>query len=273
MQRKNTLFPNTIEQSGLSLLIGKWFFLFSLGIVFIAGCDLDRDRDAEPPMIEKLESEMQVIRTHETTTIVAEVLRNEDRDLQYEYAWSTTGDGEIKNNGAQKLKEDAETITVKATYIAPKTAGTYTVTLKVCTRYAVVEKSTNVEVTNYAIEIFPMHSWEASDSDPSLTYGFCVEAIRHSPILLQYKIQRDPQIEADLSVKIDKELVHKQKITESNALEPVISVEKDVTSHINRTGKYEITFTLKTAKDPIRENVCFFLKKIKIVGVEGDFFP
>ena len=273
MERENTLLPNTIERSCSRLFIGRWFVLFSIGIALITGCDLDRDRDAEPPMIEKLESEMQVIKTHGTTTIVAEVSRNEDPDLQYEYAWSTTGGGKIQNNGAQNLKDDAQTITVKATYIAPETAGTYIITLKVRTRYAVVERSTDVAVTNYAIEIFPVEPWKANGSEQSLAYRFCIEAIRHSPILLEYKIQQTRyQPTADLVVNMDKGLVYKQKITESNALEAVISVEKDITPHINRTGQYELTFTLQTTKDPIRENT-WFLKKIKIVGVEGDFLP
>ena len=299
MKRKNALLFGTSRQSCLPTSIGKLLLLISIGVALFAGCDLDldRDRDAESPAIEKLKVKSP-INIQEAIDIIAVVPLNEDRDLKYEYRW-TANHGEIKHNGVwdtdsrtethskkitdrqkkgkkdkkEKRVDNAPSKTVVATYIAPETAGTYTITLKVCTRYAVAEKSVNVVVTDYIIESFPRAYWKANGNEHTLTYEFDVEAIRRSPILLRYKIRQDPdQAKASLSININKQKGVTQAIGNSKSMDPVtISGEIDVTKYINRTGKYEITLTLKSTEN-IMENT-WFLKNIQIIGVEGDFLP
>ena len=285
MTRKNILFLRRIVQPCLLSPIGKLLLWLPLGIVLITGCDLDRDREAEPPVIEKLYIESPIINIQEITTVTAEIPLNEDPDLQYEYEWTTTG-GRIKDNGVQETDSKQETneakeisrfpsLTAKATYIAPKVAGIYTITLKVCTRYAVVEKAVNVEVTDYIIEFSPYVYWKGNSSEQSLICRFDVEAIRRSPILLRYKIQQDMrQPAANLSINIDETSVTQRPIPipkASATTDVIISKAVDITLHINRTGQYKLSFTLKTEEN-VMENA-WLLKNIQIIGVEGDFLP
>lgn len=293
MKRKNTLLLNMVGQSCLLSSIGKLLLWLSLGIGLVTGCgldlDLDRDRDSEPPVIRELTFESP-INIQKSINVTAVVPVNEDRDLKYEYDWSVTG-GEIKENGVldtgsmpititdgndethgAEAIDSLPSVTVMATYIAPETPGIYTITLKVCTRYAVVEKSCNVEVTNYIIKSSPRVYWRTDDQN--LICPFDVEAIRRAPILLRYKIQRNfnrEQTETSLIVYIDGEDVSQQKIGSLRSLDPlVISDEIDVTQYINTPREYELKFMLKTMD--IKENV-WLLKSVQIVGVEGDFFP
>lgn len=289
MKRKNTLLLNMVGQSCLLSSIGKLLLWLSLGIGLVTGCDLDRDRDSKPPVIRELTLESP-INIQKSINVTAVVPVNEDPNLQYEYDWSVTG-GEIKENGVldtgsmpititdgndethgAEAIDSLPSVTVMATYIAPETPGIYTITLKVCTRYAVVEKSCNVEVTNYIIKSSPRVYWEANKDEELLQFD--VEAIRRAPILLRYKIERNfnrEQTETNLIVCIDEEEVSQQKIGSLQSLDPlVISDEIDVTQYINTPRAYNLKFMLKTMD--IKENV-WLLKSVQIVGVEGAFFP
>ena len=234
------------------------------------------------------------IKIQECIDVTAVVPVNEDPDLQYEYEWSATG-GEIKNSGVwvadsmplpmtggkgetQEAEEGnrGRSVTAIASYIAPKTAGVYTITLKVSTRYAVTERSCSVEVMDYIVTSSPRVYWQPSDDDKTLTYRFDVEAIRHSPLLLRYKIQRDfqeKQPATTLIVSIDKKALHTQKIGAGpqHVTDPVfISGEINVTKAINTPRVYTLDFMLQTQDLP--ENT-WLLKTVEIVGVEGAFFP
>ena len=277
MKRENPLFIGGIDQSHLLFSIGNLilFLLMLVGIIFLTGCDLDvdldREEEAEPPVIVVLESERSVLKPREAVTITAKVPCHKDPDLLYEYDWSTTDKGDIKNNGVRNSNDGTKTITVTATYIAPEDPGTYIISLKVCTRYAVVEKAISVEVMDYSIEFSPRTYWKADDGEQSLTYWFDIEAIRRSPILLQYKIHQDPwQPAATLIVNIGKESLRPENIEKAPVTTPAsISKEIDITKYIKQTTQYELRFTLKTVK-PIMDNT-WFLKNIKIAGVEGYF--
>lgn len=301
MIRKNILSLRKALQPCLLASIGKLLFLLPFGVGLIIGCDLDRDTDAEPPMIEELAIDEQIINIRDVTSVTAKIPRNEDPNLRYEYMWSTTG-GQIKHNGvrdterasatttdnevetkrkkeddnkveAKRKKEDdsVSSLTALATYIAPETAGTYTITLKVCTRYAVVEKTVKVVVTDHIIELYPYVYWEEKGKDQSLTYQFDVEAIRRSPILLRYKIQQDArQPRATLIIDIDRSKVTQESIPAASLTKDVIiSKDVDITSHINRIGQYELRFTL----EPKLLANTWLLKNIQIIGVEGHFVP
>ena len=279
MKRKKILLLHTVLHSFLLPLIGNLLFLILVGMIFTIGCDIDLDReeDAEPPVIKELTVEPSVINVQGIATVTAVVPPNEDEDLQYQYEWSAT-EGGIKNNGVWKLDptscDKASNLVSSATYIAPKTAGIYTITLTVCTRYAVAEKAINVEVTEYIMEFSPRVYWKSKGNEQSLTWEFNVEGIRRSPILLQYKIEQSfGQPAATLSINIDKKPVPSLKPIPKAPLTTAASIseEVDITSHINRTGNYEITFTLKTKEDIVER--AWLLKNIQIVGVEGDFLP
>ena len=271
--------------------------------------DLDRDMKAEPPVIEKL-TLVSPIKVQTSVDVAAVVPRNEDEDLRYEYNWHATA-GEIVNNGvwdppsrpkahssnktnstkggkkkvegkeevnstkksnwAQKI-DDVPSVTAMATYIAPKTAGVYTITLKVRTRYAFAEKSINVEVTDDIIASAPFAYWGVNGNE-RLPYRFKVSAIRRSPILLRYEIQQDSgQPAANLVIKIGKKQVGQKQI--SNApprTDALISGEVDITSRINCPEQYKLTFILKT--DGAIMEKAWLLQSVQIFGVEGVFLP
>ena len=179
-----------------------------------------------------------------------------------------------EEDNTETEKDDTQIIRVTATYIAPKTPGIYTITLRVCTRYAFVEKTVSVEVTDYIVKYMPLDPWKGGACQESLKYELDVKAIRRSPIVLSYTIQQNPrQASADLYLRIGTETVPmKREIGEMNPLESVIYTNKvDITRYINQSGPYKFTFTLKT-ENPIMENT-WLLKEIKVVGIEGNFSP
>ena len=287
MKRKKTLLMDTIGQFGLFPLIGKLLPLLSLGMVLITGCDLDRDRDAEPPVIEKL-TVTSPINVQAPIDVAAVVLLNEeDLDLSYEYEWSATG-GQITNNGVLDADRMSATttdsknktngakrgygdpsVTAIATYIAPKTPGIYTITLKVCTRYAVVEKSTPVEVTDFIIESSPRVHWKSTGGEQIFIFSFDVDAIRRAPILLRYEIEPAIYVlEADFYISIGG-----KRVQPVLAAQGLIPNEIDITKHIKCPERHELIFTLKPKEEISRSGKNWSLKNIKIVGVEGNFLP
>ena len=295
MKRKNTLLTGTVGTSRVRLSIENLllFLCISLGIMLLTGCDLDRDEEALPPVIADLtvgSSSMTVqdiatVTAQHIVTVTAKVPPNEDKDLQYGYEWSTTG-GDIKHNGVQtgstvskndgtaSKMDNTRFMRPTATYIAPKTPGIYTITLRVCTRYAFVEKTIPVEVTDYIVKYMPLEPWKGGASQESLTYKLDVKAIRRSPMTLNYTIQQGiRQATADLYVRIGtKTLRVKREIGEMNSPESVIYTNSvDITRYINQSGEYKLTFMLETKK-PIMENT-WFLKQIKVVGIEGNVSP
>ena len=294
MKRKKNLFLPTALHSFLLYSIGNLLFLILVGIITIGcGVDFDREEDAEPPVIKTLTVETSVINIQGIATVTAVVPLNEDRDLQYEYRWSAS-EGEIKHNGVwdthrmpethsqkiidstekgkQKKKIDnAQSLTAMATYIPPKKPGIYTITLKVCTRYAVVEKSENVEVTDFIIETSPRVYWESDGGEQSFTYSFNVEAIRRAPILLRYEIQQDLCLPgASLKIKIDEDQIPLVDIEKPTLITHELIVKGvDITKYIKSPKKYKLTLTL-IPKENINKKK-WLLKKIQIVGVEGNF--
>ena len=307
MKSKNTLLLNTVGQFRLLPSIGRRFLLLSLGIALITGCELDRDRDAEPPTIGKLTfaSPMDI---QESINVTAVVLLNENKNSDLQYEWSVTG-GQIANNGVwdtdslPKMANDSEdkthgakegsspsndsedkthgrkqrrspsSVTAMATYIAPETAGFYTITLKVCTRYAVVEEARNVEVTDFIIESEPLVHWRADGGEQIFTWRFNVAAIRRDPISLRYEIQQDIGLpEATLNIKIDEEQLPPKTIEKPTlATQGLVIKDVDITKYITSPKKYKLTLTL-TPTENIKENK-WLLKKIQVTGVEGAFLP
>ncbi len=288
MKRKDSLLPGTLRTSCVRLSIENLllFLYISLGITFLTGCGLDRDEGAEPPSITDLTidpssetvPDILTVTVQEVATVTAKVRPNKDSDLQYGYEWITTG-GDIQHNGVQvddtvPERGDTALTRITATYIAPKTPGIYTITLRVCTRYAFVEKTVPVEVTDYIVKYIPIDPWKGGAREESLTYTLQVKAVRRSPITLSYTIQQNPrQATADLYLQIGTEMVPvERKIGKTQSLESVIYTNTvDITRHIQQSGEYKFDFKLKT-ENPIMGNT-WLLKEIKVVGIEGNFSP
>ena len=109
--------------------------LIPIGMALIIGCDCDiKDVSKEFLVITDIEPESLTLGIEKVATLKAMVIYSEDcEDLSYD--WWTNG-GRVDNNGKN------------ATYVAPKTSGTYTITFEVSNGPITRTKTINAIVTD-----------------------------------------------------------------------------------------------------------------------------
>lgn len=232
-----------------------------LGVLCIlcmaSACDTENLLNLDSEMLEiDLESDSQTLNIGDTTTIKAAVDYTADTNVLV-YEWNTTG-GRIVGEGRSVV------------YIAPETAGTYTITLEV-TDGTVTERE-NIRITvniGHAIIITPNRYWQGNTFTQTLKYRLNVEEVFLDNIRLRYEIlQETARTGAFLTITIDDiTIVRNRDIGEVQPDGPVlIADEVDVSSILQSPGVYELTLSLEIVN--VMQDA-WLLQKLTIIGVEG----
>ena len=133
MKRLKSLFLLMIGRGHLLSTVKKLLLclLIPVGMLLIIGCETE-DLSKESLVISEIKLAPVTVDVEKVATLMAMVVYSGNcRDLSYD--WWTNG-GRVDNNGKN------------ATYVAPKTANTYTITFEVSNGSVVRTQTINVEV-------------------------------------------------------------------------------------------------------------------------------
>lgn len=226
-------------------------------IGFVSACDTNNLLSMDKEMLEiDLESESQTLNIGDTTTITATVDYSGD-PVVLVYEWNAS-DGRVIGDGTSVV------------YVAPESAGTYTITLEVSDGTVTERSDIRIEVhIGHAIVATPNRYWQGNAFTQTLTYRINVREIFRDNIRLRYEILQDTaRAGAFLSIAIDGTSVARNRaIGVVQPAEPqMIADEVDVSSILTAPGNYELTLTLEIVN--MMEDA-WLLRKLTLIGVEG----
>ena len=229
--------------------------LCAIGLV--SACDTDNLLSIDKKMLDiDLQSESQTLNIGDTTTITATVNYSGDSDVLV-YEWDTSG-GRIVGDGTSVV------------YVAPESAGTYTVSLEVSDGTVTVGHEIRIEVNiGHAIVAMPNRYWQGNTFTQTLTYRLKVEELFRDNITLRYEILQDTaRVGAFLSIAINGTNVVRDRAI--GAVQPaemlLVADDVDVSSIITAPGNYELSLTLEVVN--VMEDT-WLLRKLTLIGVEG----
>lgn len=232
--------------------------ILPLLIGLIAGCDSENLLSLDGEMLEivTLRPETQTLNIGNTTTLTATVSYSGDT-IALAYRWHVSG-GKIVGDGSSVV------------YIAPETAGTYTITFEVTDGAVTASQDIRIEVSvGNAIVAMSNRYWQGNAFTQTLTYRLDVRKLFREKITLRYEILQDAaRVGAFLSVAINNtSLIRNRAIGAVQPAEPLlIADEIDVSSVLRAPGQYELTFTLEVVN--IMEDA-WLLRKLYLIGAEG----
>lgn len=240
----------------------KQNYIYILGIFCIvsllSACDINDplNIDAETLNID-LQTESQTINIGDTTSITATVDYTGDPTVLI-YEWETNG-GRIVGEGSNVV------------YVAPESAGTYTITLEISDGN--VTKRENIRIVvdiGNAIVSMPNRYWHGNTFTQSLNFRLNVDKLFRDNISLRYEIIQDAaRAGAFLSITINGiSVVRNRAIGDVHPQDPVLITDNvDVSSIISSPGNYDLTLTIDVVN--VMENA-WLLNKITVIGVEGN---
>jgi hypothetical protein len=237
--------------------------LCSLALVIIAGCGEDLPIFTETLAVNSLTAAQSSIGVGETTTIDASVDYSGDETILL-YTW-TADAGQIHGSDSS------------ATYIAPGTPGTYTISLRVTDGVVIDERTIGITVSQHSIESLILDIdtyWPAAAKKDKLAYSVNIKSVVSEKVLLHYDITQDQTpFDAFLSIEIGQTVVlpemaigAEQPSTDKRTIDDI-----DVTSVITGPGRYTVTFYILSPGD-ITVNG-WLMNEAKIIGVTGTSDP
>lgn len=239
----------------LSILFRILCVLCSMSI--ISACDTENLLNLDSEMLDiGLESDSQTLNIGDTTTIKAAIDYSADTDVLV-YEWKTNG-GRIVGEGTSVV------------YIAPETAGTYTITLEVTDGTVTEREDIRITVNiGPAIIITPNRYWQGNTFTQTLKYRLNVEEVFLDNIRLRYEIlQETARTGAFLTISIDDTRIVRNR--DIGVVQPdgplLIADEVDVSSILQSPGVYELTLSLEIV-NVMQDS--WLLQKLTIIGVEG----
>lgn len=228
-----------------------------LAVAVISACDAGGILDIDREMLDiELETDAKNVNIGDTTTINAHIDYSGDAAALV-YEWDTNG-GRIVGDGTSII------------FVAPETAGTYTITLEVSD--GSVSEQTNIQIQvdlGHAIVTMPNRYWQGTAFTQTLSFRLNVEELFRENITLRYEILQDTaQAGAFLSIAIDGTSVIQDKRIGSVQPAQMMSIadDVDVFSIISEPGNYELTLSLEIVN--VMEDA-WLLQKLIIIGAEG----
>ena len=226
-------------------------------ICLVSACDTNNLLSIDEEMLDiDLASNSYTLNIGDTTTITAAVDYSADTDVLV-YEWYTNG-GRIVGEGPEIV------------YIAPETAGTYTITLEVTDGTVTARDDIQITVQiGHAIIAMPNRYWQGNTFTQTLKYRLNVEEVFLDNIRLRYEILQDTaRTGAFLNIAINgTTVVRNRDIGGVQPAEPLlIADEVDVSSLIQSPGVYELTLTLEVVN--VMQDA-WLLQKLTLIGVEG----
>ena len=229
--------------------------LCAIGLV--SACDTENLLNMDREMLDiDLQSETQTLNIGDTTTINATVNYSGNPAVLV-YEWNATG-GKIIGDGDSVV------------YVAPESAGTYTISLEVSDRTVTERNDIRIEVNiGHAIVAMPNRYWQGNTFTQTLTYRLNVEELFRDNITLRYEILQDTaRAGAFLSIAINGVSVVRNRAI--GVVQPdgplTIADEVDVSSILIVPGNYELSLTLEVVN--VMEDA-WLLQKLMLIGVEG----
>ena len=231
------------------------YLLCTIGLV--SACDTENLLNLDREMLDiDLQSESKTLNIGDTTTINATVNYSGNPAVLV-YEWNASG-GRIVGNG--------ETVV----YVAPESAGTYTITLEVSDGTVTERNDIRIEVNiGHAIVAMPNRYWQGNTFTQTLSYRLNVEEIFRDNITLRYEILQDTaRAGAFLTITInDTPVIRNRAIGEVQPAEMLlIADDVDVSRIITAPDNYELALTLEVVN--VMEDA-WFLRKLTLIGVEG----
>ena len=203
-----------------------------------------------------VETESQQLIIGDTTTLIASVEYTGDLSVLI-YKWNAEA-GRIIGNGRNIV------------YVAPQSAGRYTITLEVTDGDTTKNFSLQIDVEiGNAIILLPNRHWRGNTFTQELTFQLRVNEIHRENVTLRYEILQDSaRIGAFLSIAInDSDILHDSQIGTIQPVEPfIVADDIDVSHLITDEGIYEVKLTLDVID--VMENA-WLLKKLMFIGLEG----
>lgn len=226
-------------------------------IGLISACDTENLLSIDKKMIDlDLESESQTLNIGDTTTIKATV-NYSGNSAALVYEWQASG-GRIVGDGTSVV------------YVAPESAGTYTITLEVSDGTVTVRADIRIEVQiGHAIVAMPNRYWQGNTFTQTLTYRLNVEELFRDNITLRYEILQDTaRAGAFLTITINgTPVIRNRAIGAVQPAEPfLIADDVDVSRILTAPGNYELSLTLEVVN--VMEDA-WLLRKLTLIGVEG----
>lgn len=239
----------------LQIYIQILSILCAIGL--ISACDTNNLLSIDKEMLEiDLEADSQTLNIGDTTTITAKVTYSGDSaDLDYEWEASS---GRIVGEGKNVV------------FVAPESAGTYTITLEITDGTVTARQDIQIEVQiGHAIVVTPNRYWQGNTRIQTLTFRVNVDEVFRDNIRLRYEILQDTaRTGASLSIAINDTFVDQDRAI--GAVQPagplLIADEVDVSSVLRAPGNYELTLTLEIFN--VMEDA-WLLQKLTLIGVEG----
>jgi hypothetical protein len=228
----------------------------------IFGCGEDFPILTESLEINDLKATQSSIGAGETTTVTASVDYSGDETVLI-YNW-TVNAGTMQSSGS------------KATYIAPSSPGTYSISLRVTDGVVSRERTIAITVSQQSTEslILDLNThWPAVARKDKLAYSVNVKSVSTTNVLLHYDITQDQdQFDAFLSIQIGQRIVlpemaigAEQPSTAKRTMDDI-----DVSSVITGPGRYMITFYIEPGD---RVGNGWLMNEAKIIGVQGTSDP
>ncbi len=226
-------------------------------IGLISACDTSNLLSIDEEMLDiDLESESQTLNIGDTTTIKATVNYSGD-SAALVYEWQASA-GRIVGSGENVV------------YVAPESAGTYTITLEVSGGIVTARADIRIEVhIGHAIVAMPNRYWQGNTFTQTLTYQLNVEELFRDNITLRYEILQDTaRAGAFLTIALNgTPVIRNRAIGAVQPAEPLlIADDVDVSRILTAPGNYELSLTLEVVN--VMEDA-WLLRKLTLIGVEG----
>jgi hypothetical protein len=238
------------------------FALCCLALAVIFGCGEDFPILTESLEISDLKATQSSIGAGETTTINASVDYSGDQTVLI-YKWTASA-GTIQGSDS------------KATYIAPSSPGTYSISLRVTDGVVSRERTVAITVGQQFIESLILDRdthWPAAARKDKLAYNVNIKSVVSGRVLLHYDITQDQdEFDAFLSIQIGQKTVLQEMAIgaeqPSTAKRTINDI--DVSSVITSPGRYMITFYIEPG-DRVENG--WLMNEAKIIGVQGTSDP
>jgi len=237
------------------------FALCSLLLVVIFGCGEDLPIFTETLEVRNLTAAQSSIGAGETTIIESTVSYTGDETVLL-YRWSADAGTVQGSNG-------------KATYIAPESPGTYTISLRVTDGVISDEKTTTITVGQQSVDSLILDldtHWPALDRKDKLAYNINIKSVTGRKVLLYYDITQDKaQSDAILSIEINGAAVLRETAIGELSTAKRTKGDIDVTGVITGPGRYVVTFYLLMPGGVVNDG--WLMNEAKITGVQGTSDP
>lgn len=238
------------------------FTICSMILIIVIGCGEDFGLFTETLEIQRIESGQSSVGVGQTTTLEAFVSYSGDETVLM-YEWSADA-GTIGGSGNT------------ATYIAPNSPGTYSITLRISDGAISDERSIQIGVGQEAVESIIMDfdtHWPAIAHKDKLSYRVNIKSIPSGKVSIYYDVTQDrDEFDAFFSIDINGITVMPEMAI--GATQPSTARRTDgqidVSGVINSTGWYTIDFFIRPG-DQVASG--WLMNEAKIIGAQGTADP